>query len=159
MSKSVPSHRWQTLAVLLVAALAGCGDGGTMGPTVTLADFAGIWTLTKWEFTSHVQPGQKFDLIAMGWTATITIDANGRFDRTNTSPGPSPVTFTVAGTFTIEGSNMIIVNDGPLPEPDVAAFTLTSDMFTLTSDGVFDTDFDGVPDVEGTLLLVWQRTT
>ncbi len=124
-----------------------------------LLDFAGIWRLTKWEFRSHAQPWQKVDLIALGWTAIIMIDANRHFKGTNLSPGPSPVTFTVGGTFTIEGSNMIIVDDGAPAEPDIAAFTLTRDMLTVTRDGVFNTDFNGIPDVEGTLLLVWQRMT
>jgi hypothetical protein len=67
----------------------GCGDGGT-GPAEE--ELTGTWQATKMEFVSVSNPAQKVDVITLGVTANLALNAGGTFLLTTTEPGHSAET-------------------------------------------------------------------
>ena len=83
------------LCAVAFAVLAGaCGDGGT-GPAEE--ELTGTWRATKMEFVSVSNPAQKVDVITLGVTATLALNAGGTFFLTSTEPGHSAET--LSGTW------------------------------------------------------------
>ena len=144
------------LTVLAIPLLAwGCDDDSPpMAPDeVPLADFAGTWVQTKWEYTTMAGPDQSVDLIAMGYEVTLTIDVNGRFDGTVSVPGPPPGVLTVGGDFTIDGDRISIINDDLPGQEFVGTFALAENndpiagrrttLIMTFNDSAYDFDGDG----------------
>ncbi len=114
MSRSVPSHRWQTLGVLLVAAVVGC-DGGTTGPTIGLpAKLAFTVQPTDATAGASIAPaGPAASGRASGnvITAAVAIqDASGNVVTTATNAvtiaiGTNPAGGTLSGTATVSAVN------------------------------------------------------
>ena len=99
MSRSVLSHRWQTLAVLFVAAVVGC-DGGTTGPT--------IGPPAKLAFT--VQPTDATAGASIALVVVAIQDASGNVVTTATDAvtiaiGTNPAGGAVAGAETASAVN------------------------------------------------------
>ncbi len=115
MSISVPSHRWRTLGVVLVAALAGCGDGGTMGPSVRPpAKLAFTVQLTNVTAGASIAPAGAAAMQSVSGnviTATVAIqDASGNVVTTATNAvtiaiGTNPAGGTLSGTATVSAVN------------------------------------------------------
>ncbi|HEX9691259.1 MAG TPA: hypothetical protein VGA22_04090 [Gemmatimonadales bacterium] len=85
----------------LVAVTAGvtlsCSD---IGPTeVTIADLAGTWSASKWEYKDDATGTVTFNAVSFGFSATITLQSGGSFSGSITVP-PAP-TASVAGTASI----------------------------------------------------------
>ncbi len=97
MSRSVLSHRWQTLAVLFVAAVVGC-DGGTTDPT--------IGPPAKLAFT--VQPTDATAGASIAPAVAIQ-DASGKVTKATNAVtiaiGTNPAGGTLSGTATVSAVN------------------------------------------------------
>lgn len=143
-------RRATVLAVALGLAL-GCGEdeGG-----ITVADLVGTWTATKFEFTNRANPAQKIDLVPFGLSFTLVVAPGGRYTMTMSFPGqPGEVE---QGVVSVAGDSICVDPDGPEGQ-ECMAFTLAGDTLTVTGDGEFDFNGDGVDD-PAVMLLVLRRT-
>jgi len=149
----------------LLLTLAGCGGGGTpTGPEgVGLADLAGGWTATVFEFSQDSGPAfPPFDLVAEGFSVTLDIESNGRFVLATTSP--QGVSESDPGTlsFDPEAEDFMLVtfDDEPGDESEFFFVIVSEDSFRLidnTGEGEFDFDGDGV-DERARINSTWVRS-
>ena len=141
MSRSVPSHRWRTLAVVLVAALVGCDGDDGMGPTVA----------TQLAFT--VQPGDATAGASIApagvaaseratgavITAAVEIqDGSGNVVTTATNAvtiaiGTNPAGGTLSGMATVNAVNGVANFTDLTIERAVSGYTLSASATGLTS--------------------------
>ena len=131
------------LSLAAVAAL-GCSDdnGDPVGPgSLTQADIAGTWNITRLEFSEHAPGTREFDFIADGdGSATMTIAANGDYTLVMTQ-GQDGETNT--GHFEVTAEGVLDTSDGE-PEPTVWEFTLDGNTITgETADGGHDVEDAG----------------
>ncbi len=128
MSKSVPSHRWQTVGVFLVAAVVGC-DGGTTDPT--------IGPPVKLAFT--VQPTDATAGGSIAPAAAVAIqDASGNVVPTGTNAvtiaiGTNPAGGTLSGTATVNAVSGVANFTDLTIELAVSGYTLIASATGLTS--------------------------
>ena len=139
----------------------GNGNGG-----ITVADIAGNYTATKFEYTMIDPPNASLDLIALTGELTVNIATDGSFTASLLNPlAPPAVSF--SGTITISGSTLTLtvsdtVTAGTielLPEEPFVfdTFTLSGDQLTLSASSGIDFDF-GAGAVPATLLLIATRS-
>jgi len=136
------SHRLLplSLALALGAALACSDSNGTSN--VTLADLAGTWDATQFTLTNPADGSQSVDLIGMGGSFTLTINASGAFSGTQTILG---TTDTFSGTIQLSGNHSMSLVDAANPSDitDVT-YTLSGDHLVITSsDLTWDWNNDG----------------
>lgn len=92
------------LALAAAAVLsAGCGggsDGGSSGnPTgPSGSSLTGTWKATRAEFVGVVNPSQRVEVVALGVSLTLVLDAAGTFTLTVAEPGQPPEITTGAWT-------------------------------------------------------------
>ena len=149
------STRW-TAVFAAAALLGGCSDSNEPNGDVTLADLAGTWQVTKWEYTNTANSSEKIDLTAppLSASATLTLQNSGDYTITGSVGG---VPFNLTGTYAITGSNLVINEDGA-DGPQTVSFTLSDDTWTITGlDGDWDFDEDGTDDT-ATLIIVFTRS-
>ena len=146
-----------------------CGDDADPfgnGNGLTVADIAGNYTATKFEFTMVDPPNASLDLIALTGELTVNIATDGSFTASLLNPlAPPAVPFT--GNITISGTTLTLtVSDTViagsielLPEEPFVFdnFTLSGDELTLSASSGVDFDFGG-GEVAATLLLVATRS-
>ena len=72
------------VAGLLAAAAAGCGSDGTGPSPDTLA---ATWNATQARFISVANPAQMADIVGMGGSVALTLNANNTFTMTTMTPG------------------------------------------------------------------------
>jgi hypothetical protein len=97
-------RRLSWLAIPVLAGLAwGCGDS----TGVTEADLVGTWNATAFKFSDFGDPVMDFDVIGMGGSAQIVINANGTYTVTITIPNVGPDVAT--GTWVLQGSDILIL--------------------------------------------------
>ncbi len=161
--------RFVTAAALVGMAVA-CGDEGPNGNGgVTVADLAGTWTASRFEYAPVADPTQALDLITTaGGSVSITVAADGSYDASLVyALGQPAVPF--SGTISISGTTITLavsdtVTAGPIEllpsEPFVFdTFTLSGNLLTLSaSDVEFDFTLQGNPEVPATLVMVLNRT-
>ena len=138
----------------------GNGNGGT-----TLADLAGNYTATKFEYTMIDPPGTALDLIALTGQLTVNLAADGSFTASLLNPlAPPAVAF--SGTIAISGTTLTLtvsdtVTAGTielLPEEPFVfdTFVLSGDQLTLSASSGIVFNF-GAGEVPATLLLIATR--
>jgi hypothetical protein len=139
------------VAILLGVLTFACASKEPTGPDrLKVADLAGNWTGKKHEFINKMDPAQKIDIIAMGWSITMEIKSNGRFTfRVEESAA--------SGILRIQGGNLILKWDGDKEEYTVA-FSLSRNRLTITDHNAsYDFDSDGTSE-PATAVLVLERS-
>ena len=141
------SLRTATVLVLSLFVLTACDDDDTTSAEV--ADLAGAWNTTQFEYTDNANPTFSLDVIStLGGSLTIDVTESGSFtgsvDIPNVTPGPLPI----GGTFSINGDSLSVDFNAQteaygLVDDFDAAFTLSGggNVLTLTNDDVMY-DFD-----------------
>lgn len=100
----MPFRPWNSLAV--AAVLFACGGNDGTGPRiVTIADLAGSWIVTDWEYSLTVDPSRKIDWVDLGLTGSLTIAPNGDFPVTPMLPSGFGVDY---GTLTVQGDSIYL---------------------------------------------------
>lgn len=153
-----------------------CGDdpvgNGNGGGGTTVADLAGAWTASQFEYTMVAPPNTALDLIALTGEATVTAAADGSYNGTLLLPG-APGAAPFSGDITISGSSLTLGFDmltviGPITldpaEPfEFDSFTLSGNQLTLSA-SVAEFDFTlgacgtpPCPEVAATLVIILNR--
>ena len=136
----MPVTRWIFASALLSA----CGDGGGTGPNVdAIADLAGTWTITRWEYSLDSDPSLTADWVALiGLTGGLTIRPDGSFSVTPALPGGFGID---DGQLSLDADSLYW--DGNNDEEWVR-FTLAGSRLTLwwPEVEVVDIDRDGQPE-------------
>ena len=148
--------RTLSTTVLAAALVVGCSDSIDPG-NVSEDDLAGVWTATQFLLTSTADPTVTVDMIALGGTFTLTINADGTYSEAGLFPGNPPEVENGSGTYVIQGTNLILT-EADDPVPFALAFVLSGNTLTLSStDETFDFDGDGVEEA-ATLEMVLTRS-
>lgn len=133
--------RTATVLVLSVFVLTACDDDDTT-TSVEVADLAGAWNTTQFEYTDNANPSFSIDVIST-LNGSLTIDVNetgsftGEVEIPNVTPGPLPI----GGTFSISGDSLSVDFNAQTESYDLvddfdAAFTLSGNVLTLTNNDV-----------------------
>ncbi|WP_282159718.1 hypothetical protein [Ulvibacterium marinum] len=114
------------------------------GPVLSVSDFTGNWTATSAIFESIDVPGNRLDIIEEGGSATLTVQANGRFAITINTPGLGSETFSGELGFNGEeyGDRLIVVFDGDARD-DYELFNIGFENNVLFLSGITTFDFTG----------------
>ena len=123
------------LASTLGGAALSCG-GGT-GPD--LPNIVGSWHATTIQVTNKANSAQTTNLITLGVTIQVVLNANLSFTATFSAPGQAPDVST--GTY-VQTATTLTLTDNTASGGEVNAFTYTLSSSTLTlSGGSLDFDF------------------
>lgn len=138
------------LPVLLVAAFAvACGDDDDEPTGPGLDELTGTWDASSLSLTWNANPAVVINLVDLGATVTLVINANGTYNFTIEVPAQADQVIT--GDFTLLGGNSFSLTN------DDEAGVLWTGTFTLSADGnelsinlpnvtIFDFDQDGTED-------------
>jgi hypothetical protein len=132
--------KWLALTAVLAVGAA-CGDQGPAIP-----DLVGTWDATKLEFTRVANPSQKVDVIALGATFWIALDADSTWLAVVTIPLSTPDTTT--GTWSA-GTDVVTLQEDGATGNQQFDYVLSGSTLTLTGANV-DYDF-GTGDEPATL--------
>jgi hypothetical protein len=126
----------------MIAALSlACGDGGS-APNPD--KFAGTWDATSYVFTNPSNTSQKVDVIALGATLVVVMDAGGTYEATLTMPSEAPEVTT--GTWSASADVLTLKETG-IPGETQFDYHLTASTLTISGGhGEFDFNGDDVPD-------------
>jgi hypothetical protein len=129
------------LGLLFLGICIGCGGDDTAGPSP--ASVVGTWQASKVEYVRQ-SPPMSVDLIGLGGSAELVLDADHSFIYTMTEAGQSPDVTT--GTWQLGGEVMTVSPDGLSFSWQFEA-SLSGGTLKLTgADSEFDFDGDDVPD-------------
>ncbi|WP_299532757.1 hypothetical protein [Ulvibacterium sp.] len=114
------------------------------GPVLSVSDFTGNWVAISAVFESIDVSGTRLDIIEEGGSATLTVQANGRFAITINTPGLGSETFSGELGFNGEeyGDLLIIVFDGDARD-DYELFNIAIENNVLFLSGITTFDFTG----------------
>ncbi len=128
------------LIALALATLAACGgSGSTTAPSGQT--LAGTWKATKAEFVNSTNSSQRVELVALGTTLMLTLDAAGTYTQKIVDPGQAGQTTT--GTWT---SSKDVLTLRPAGKSGDTQFDMTLSGSTLSLSGghvAFDVNLDG----------------
>lgn len=133
-----PVTTFFALASLIVSL--GCGGGSPPAD-----DFVGTWNAESCVYTNASDTSQSADLVVLGGSYEMTLNADGSYEVVATLPGESG--FTTSGTW--EASIDLFTLNYAVPFTGSAQFefNLSNDTLTLTgADSSYDFDDDGTPD-------------
>ncbi len=148
--------RTLSTTVLAAALVVGCNDSTDPG-NVSENDLVGVWTATQFLFTSTADPTVAVDRISQGGWFTLTFNADGTYSEAGEFPGNPTKVENGSGTYVIQGTNLILTEDGE-PVSSTVAFVLSGNTLTLNiTDESFDFDDDGVEEA-ATLEMVLTRS-
>lgn len=131
--------RTASVVVLAAFALTGCDEDAT---GVEVADLAGTWNATRFEYTDQATPAFSVDVIAdLQGTVTLDVGEDGSFTGTIEIVLAETGQVPMAGTFSISGDTLSIDFTGQASMAGLvsdidAAFTLDGDVLTLSNDNV-----------------------
>jgi len=126
---------------LMVIAMIGCGDDESAGPEP--AEITGTWNATEVEYVS-IPPGTTVELIALGGTATLTLEASSTFHFVVTPASEAPQT--TDGTWDLDGDTIEMTPQG-MPFSWQFDVTFADDSLGLRGGHVeYDFDDDGTPE-------------
>jgi len=139
----------RVLLVVAAAVAASCGGGddgngsGNGSPTspTTQNTLAGAWRATRAEFVSASNSSQRVEIVALGTTLTLTLDAAGSYTQRIVDPGQAGQTTT--GTWSASSDTLTLKPTGMTWN---IQFDMTLNGSTLTLSGghvAFDLNADG----------------
>jgi len=137
----MPFRAWNPLAVAEM--LFACGGNDGTGPhALTIADLAGNWTVTDWEYSLALDPSHQVDWVDLGLSGSLTIAPNGDFQVTPMLPSGFGVDH---GTLSVQGDSIYWNGEN---DEEWVHFTLTANTLTLPwpEVEVVDMDGDGQPE-------------
>jgi hypothetical protein len=120
-----------------------------------LDDLAGTWEITEFSMTSAGDPAVTFDLIALGGSAHLGLQASGNFTGTAVIPGllvgvpqGGPITLPLAGVVRLVDGVTLRIDFIPEIPPVFTAleagFTLEGNSLTVVDEAAtYDFDNDG----------------
>ena len=132
----------RTASVLVLSAfvIVACDDEDTTG--IEVADLAGTWDATQFEYTDNDNPTFSLDVISdLSGDLTIDVAESGSFTGTLFIPNITADTVPLGGSFSITGDTLSIDFNsasemtGLVSDLD-AEYQLSGDVLTLTNDGV-----------------------
>ena len=153
--------RWfAVLGALAVVPAVACGgdddDNGTGPGGITLADLTGTWDATQVEFVDLSNPLFRVDMVALGGSLVLTVEANGDYTATVEFPGEQPETET--GTVTLSG-NVVELNVDGVPESVEFDITLVGNTLTMVTESEeFDFDGDGTDEPARLTIVLVRRS-
>ncbi|NAY93318.1 hypothetical protein GTQ34_15515 [Muricauda sp. JGD-17] len=137
-------------------------DGDLMisldGPVLSVSDFTGNWAATTAVFES-TDGSQRLEVVEQGGSATLVVQANGRFTITISFPGQGSEIFAGELGFNGEeyGDRLIVIFDGDDPE-DYELFNIQLNNGVLFLNGITTFDFLGNgTEVPATIDLILER--
>ena len=128
-------------SLLLAAALGACGDATGLDPD----DIAGTWVASVWVFTNPANTSQTADIMALGGSFMLVLDADGTFTSTIQEPGDD-LADVDTGTYEVVGSLITIAESGQGSPTEFQAIRDGDTMTLTTSEEDFDWDDDGQDD-------------
>ncbi len=134
--------RFSILIIFVLTAVIGCADDDNpISAARMLPQMVGDWTATQVEFTSKLDAA-KIDLITLGGSLELSINALGRFRFTITEPDGSVQT--EEGIIIVEGSQLRAIEDNNNDE-EVFTYSISGNAFALRNENEeFDLNGDGV---------------
>ena len=148
------TRRLGVVSVTLGLALLACGGDGGTAPSSS--DLAGTWRATKMEFVSAANSSTKVDVIALGGSLTVVLNADGGYTSTLIQPdGTQEVT---TGNWNVSVDVFTLhYTDGPFTGEMQFDWALSASTLTLQgADSDFDFNNDGL-DEAAKLNLVLSR--
>ncbi len=138
-------------SLLLAAALGACSDSTGLDSD----DIAGTWVASVWVFTNPANTSQTADIMALGGSFMLVLNADSTFTSTIQEPGDD-LPGVDTGTYEVVGSLITIAESGQ-GSPTAFQAVRNGDSMTLTtSEEDFDWDDDGQDD-PASLRLVLNR--
>lgn len=134
--------RTASVLVLSAFALTACDEGVT---DVEVADLAGTWNATQFEYTDQEYSTFSIDAISdAGGSVSLTVQESGAFVGTINIPNLTPGELPIGGTLSINGDSLVVDFDANtesygLFSDFTASFDLDGDVLTFVND---DTTFD-----------------
>ena len=124
-------------AGVFCSAVVGCGSESVTGNQIP--DVVGTWHATKAQVTSVANAANTVDLVAIGSTIQVVLNANHTFVTTATFPGEAPDVST--GTYTVTATKLTLTND-QASGGDVEVFDVALNNGTLLlTNGAINFDF------------------
>lgn len=139
---------------ILVASFAAAACGGSNPNAPSAQTLAGTWKATRAEFVNRSNASQRVEIVALGTTLTLTLEAGGTYTQKITDPGQGGQTTT--GTWSASKDVLTLKPAGISGETQ---FDMTMSGSTLTLNGghvLFDVNLDG-QDEESILSLTLTR--
>lgn len=142
---------WTGAAILIAAALIGCGNDEPAGPEPEA--ITGLWNATRVEYVSR-PAGSVVELVALGGSASLELAEPGGFTFTVMPSGEAPQTTT--GAWQLDGDVLRLTPQG-MPFSWEFDASLSAGELELTGASVeYDFDDDGSPE-QATLNLALSR--
>lgn len=154
------------VAVMAVAALTACGDDDPTGPSHTIADFAGTWTVQSFTYVADDDPSTSTNLSPLNFgITTLTIASDGSFSGNLRLPGSPIDPIPIGGQVVLGSGNNVTIDfnaatEGlpgqPLSdEQGTYAFSNNGNTLTLVlPDVTFDHTLSGQAGVDSNLTIV-----
>ena len=139
-----PTHRRAVpaLALLLSIVVAAC-DSGPTEPRTDLERLSGAWEATRLDITDSLDPTFTFDLVEVGGSYRLDVQASGLYALTVTFVGE---TRSETGIATFEGGELDLTAQSPAPRVDRFTFSFGESARSLALSGpvVLDITGDGI---------------
>ena len=146
MSFKRPPRSRSPLRLLVLIGMAavgatGCGDGPS-GPDFNPDFMVGSWLADSLVMTSVANPQVVADLVALGATFTLSVEASGRYTAILDGFGQSS---SASGRLTVDGAYVVFMQELPLPEESMGLWERIDDSVILEGESEFDFNLDGTP--------------
>lgn len=127
------------IALMGAAAVACGGDDKPSSESVS-----GTWSIAKFEYVNAANSSERVDLIASGYSGTVTLNDNGQYVATITEPGFEPVSTTGTWSYTVDTFTLQETGSSGNSQFDM---DVGNDVLTLTgANSEYDFDGDDVPE-------------
>ena len=129
------------VALVGLAATAGCSGGDSIGPEESVAFLVGDWDAQRFTVKSKANPEIAPELVGgLGASFSVSVEPSGTYTAILTYQG-SP--FTEIGVITVEGNEIVFNVSFPATDTNRSRFTLTEPRLVLVGDTEFDFDLNG----------------
>ena len=133
--------RTASMLGLVMLAMTACDDA----TGVEVADLAGSWNATRFEYSDDANPTFSIDAISdAGGSVTLDVQESGAFSGMIDIPGLTPQALPIGGTFSIDGDTLTVDFDAQTESYGLfgdftASFSLNGDVLTfINTDTTFD---------------------
>lgn len=127
--------------------LTACDSGGDDefsldGDEISMSDIAGTWQATRAFFSrAATGPAVAVEIVALGGTATLVIQTNGRFTFTTALPGETPNVTT--GQLGFDEDLLVVIYDDEPDDFDFFGIQFSGNNLSINGQGTYDFDDDG----------------